>query len=215
VFGNPLDVHELENGIPLPIHSEYVLQGRLLKEQTKEGPFVDITGTYDMVRDQPVLEIDKIFHRNNPIFQALLPGSLEHYLLMGLPREPVIAHEVSSAGIEVKGVRLTEGGCCWLHGVVSIRKKSEDDGKRAMEAAFKGHRSMKRVVIVDDDVDIFDDRAVEWALATRFQADIGQVVKEERGSSLDPSRKEGDVTAKVGLDATKPLGGGAEFDRVL
>jgi len=214
-LGKPLEVVLLSNGLPVPVHTEYVLQGRLLKETAAEGPFVDITGTYDIIRDQPIMEIDKVYHRNNPIFQALLPGTNEHFLLMGLPREPVITQEVEAAGVDVRGVRLTVGGCCWLHGVLAIRKKNPDDGRKAIEAAFRGHRSMKQVVIVDDDIDIFDDNDVEWAIATRFQSSVDSVIQEERGSSLDPSRKEGDVTSKVGMDATKPLNAGSEFDKVM
>jgi NAD(P)-dependent dehydrogenase (short-subunit alcohol dehydrogenase family) len=52
-----------------------------------------------------------------------------------------------------RGLYITPGGCSWLHGVVQIRKKAADDGKKAIEAAFNGHKSMKHVVIVDDDVD--------------------------------------------------------------
>src|SRR2546422_1546642 len=109
---------------------------------------------------------------------------------------------------------LTEGGCAWLHGVVSIRKQHQGDGKNAIMAAFGAHTSMKQVVIVDEDIDIFDDRDVEWAIATRFQADRGLVVLHDvRGSSIDPSARDG-FTSKMGIDATKPLGGNpAMFDR--
>jgi UbiD family decarboxylase len=216
-FGSPLDVYELDNGIPVPANAEYVFTGKLLKDsKADEGPFVDITGTYDIIREQPVMRIDRIYHRDKPIFQALLPGSLEHFLLMGLPREPVIAHEVGNAiAGGVVSVRLTEGGCCWLHGAVSIKKQTDSDGKSAIMAAFKGHRSMKRVIIVDDDIDIFNDRELEWAIATRFQADRDQLLLEERGSSLDPSRKEDDTTTKVGIDATKPLDAGDEFSKII
>ena len=110
--------------------------------------------------------------------------------------------------------RLTEGGCAWLHGVVSIRKQHAGDGKNAIMAAFGAHTSMKQVVVVDEDIDIFDDQDVEWAVATRFQADRGLVVLHGvRGSSIDPSANDG-ITAKVGIDATRPSGAKAEmFDK--
>src|SRR3989475_13041279 len=97
-------------------------------------------------------------------------------MFMGMPREPIIQQAVSRAVPRVKAVRLTEGGCAWLHGVVSIRKQHSGDGKNAILAAFGAHTSMKQVVIVDEDIDVFDDRDVEWAIATRFQADRGLVV---------------------------------------
>jgi UbiD family decarboxylase len=106
----------------------------------------------------------------------------------------------------VRAVRLTEGGCCWLHGAVSIRKQKEGDGKNAIMAAFTGHPSMKRVIVVDDDIDIFDDRALEWAVATRFQPATDLVVIEgARGSTLDPSLDPDGTTSKYGMDATMPM----------
>jgi UbiD family decarboxylase len=125
---------------------------------------------------------------------------------MGLPRESTILKSVSQVVPRVNGARLTEGGCCWLHGVVSITKQREGDGKNAIMAAFSGHPSMKRVVVVDSDIDIYNDEEVEWALATRFQADRDLVVvSKARGSTLDPSSD--GLTTKMGLDATKPLDG--------
>jgi UbiD family decarboxylase len=124
-------------------------------------------------------------------------------MMMGLPKEPLIHRAVGAVVPKVRAVRLTEGGCCWLHAVVSIRQQKEGDAKNAMLAAFAGHASLKRVVVVDEDVDPFDDHAVEWALATRFQADSDVLVVEgARGSSLDPSAE--GTTAKLGLDATVP-----------
>ena len=78
---------------------------------------------------------------------------------------------------ECLDVRLPAGGCSWLHGRVKIRKRNDDDGQRAIAAAFLGHPSMKHVFVVDEDIDIEDDRQMEWAMATRFQGDRGMVVK--------------------------------------
>jgi UbiD family decarboxylase len=160
------------------------------------------------------MEVKKIHARKDAIFHVLLPGGMEHKVLMGMPREPTIFNEVNRVA-ECKGVSITPGGCSWLHGVVSIHKKNEDDGKKAIEAAFKGHASMKHVVVVDDDVDIHKMEEVEWAIATRFQGDRGLVVKKgEKGSSLDPSANpETRETCKVGVDATAPLKNRESFDR--
>ncbi|MEM0449453.1 MAG: UbiD family decarboxylase [Methanomassiliicoccales archaeon] len=203
--GKPLEVSDLESGLTVPANSEYVFEGRLTAELVEEGPFVDITGTYDDVRQQPIFEVERMYCRRDPIFHVILPGGLEHYLLMGLPREPIIHRTVSQVVPRVHGVRLTEGGCCWLHGVVSITKNKEGDGINAIMAAFAGHSSMKMVTVVDEDIDIFDDRQVEWAVATRFQAHRSLlVVNNAAGSSLDPSAEI--TTSKLGIDATKPLG---------
>lgn len=211
-LGEPVNVRKIRNGLLVPAFAEYIFEGRVTKETHDEGPFVDITGTVDPIRKQPVVEIDRIYHRDDPIFQIILPGADEHYLMMGMPREPVIQRTVGLAVPEVHAVRLTEGGCCWLHGVISITKQKEGDGVNAIMAALGAHPSMKMVTIVDNDIDVFEDREVEWAVATRFQGHKGLVVIENaRGSSLDPSADE--TTTKVGIDATKPIGGEG-FDRV-
>ena len=198
--------------INVPADCEIVLEGTIsFQETAKEGRFVDMTGTYDILRDQPVVTIKRITHRKNPIYQALVPGKTEHRLLMGMPKEPTIYKAVSEV-VDCRNVNLTPGGCSWLHSVIQIRKKAEDDGKKAIEAAFNGHKSMKHVVVVDEDIDIFDPNDVEWALATRFQAHRDLVLLEkQKGSSLDPSAEEDPnsdrrLTTKWGLDATIPWG---------
>ena len=150
--------------------------------------------------------VDKIYHKKDPIWHVLLPGHWEHKLLMGMPREPTIFNEVNKVA-KCTGVNITPGGCSWLHAVVSIEKKSEEDGRKAIDAAFAGHKSLKRAIIVDSDINIDDPNDVEWALATRFQADKDLIIKEnEKGSSLDPSANpETYITAKMGMDATMPL----------
>jgi len=211
-FGRPVEVVELD-GIPVPVESEFVFKAKITDELVDEGPFVDITGTYDIVRKQPVVVFERMYHVDDPVFHALLPGGYEHYMLMGLPKEPQIYSAVKRVVPKVHGVRLTEGGCMWLHAVVSITKQHEGDGKNAILAAFTGHPSLKRVVVVDEDVNIYDDREIEWAIATRFQPDRDLVViPNARGSSLDPSGKDG-LTAKWGIDATKPLDRKEEFER--
>lgn len=210
----PFETVKLGNGIEVPSGAEFIIEGKITDRMADEGPFVDLTDTYDIVRRQRVMEVKRIHARKDAVFHVLLPGGMEHKVLMGMPREPTIFNEVSNV-VECKGVSVTPGGCSWLHGVVSIRKKNEDDGKKAIEAAFRGHASMKHVVVVDEDIDIHDMRQVEWAIATRFQGDRGLVVKrKEKGSSLDPSANpETRETAKVGVDATVPLAEKEKFAR--
>ena len=195
--------------LEVPADSEFILEGRITKEKATEGPFLDLTGIVDRERQQPVVEIKCITHRKNPIYQTILAGKNEHKFLMGMPKEPTIYSEVGKV-CQVKDVYVTPGGCSWLHAVVQIKKQNADDGKKAIAAAFKGHGSLKHCVIVDDDINIYDPQDVEWAIATRLQADKNVVIlSNQPGSSLDPS---GDLsegkkatTAKAGLDATAPL----------
>ncbi len=105
-----------------------------------------------------------------------------------------------------------------MHAIVQIDKQHEDDGKKAIAAAFSGHRSCKHVFVVDSDIDIYDPLSVEWAMATRFQADRDLIVMDlEPGSSLDPSAEPGTkMTTKIGFDLTKPVGEvAAKFERAV
>jgi UbiD family decarboxylase len=206
VHGSSLELVELPNGIRVPAHAEYAMWGRITIDDDDEGPYVDITGTVDVIRKEPVIEIDGITHRPNPIFHALIPAEAEHKTLMGLPRAPTIKSAVNKV-CECLDVHMTEGGGGWLAAVVKIKVKNEGDGMRAIDAALAGHRSMKMVTIVDEDIDITDPVRVEWAMLTRWQPDSDTVIlSEQKGSSLDPSRLENGKTAKIGIDATIPWG---------
>jgi len=192
----------------IPAEAEFILEGRVyMEEKHAEGPFVDLTETYDVMREEPVFEVKKITRRKDAIWQALLPGALEHKILMGMPREPTIFSKVNETGVKCLDVNINPGGCSWLHAIVQIDKKSEEDGKKAINGAFTGHTSCKHVFIVDRDIDIYNPLSVEWAMATRFQGDVKMIIKDkEPGSSLDPSAESGTkMTTKIGFDLTKPL----------
>ncbi|MEB3759896.1 MAG: UbiD family decarboxylase [Desulfurococcales archaeon] len=191
------------NKTPIPRGASIIIEARLMPEMADEGPFTDILLLYDKVRKQPVLKIDKIYvSREWPLAHVILSGGLEHLQLMGFPREAQIWQAVSKVVPKVKSIRLTPGGGGWLHAVISIAKNHPGDGKNAILAAFAGHPSLKHVVVVDTDIDVIDSEMVEWAIATRFQADRDLVIiREVRGSTLDPSGRDG-YTAKMGIDAT-------------
>lgn len=186
---------------PIPLAGA-IIEGRLTGETREEGPFADILLLYDKVREQPVLRVDEVYISADIPSHVILSGGMEHVLLMGFPREISIWEAVSRVVPRVYKVRLTPGGGGWLHAVVSIDKSHPGDGKNAIMAAFSAHPSLKHVVVVDGDIDPDNPRDVEWAIATRFQADRDLViVREARGSTLDPSGREG-MVAKMGIDAT-------------
>lgn len=208
----------ITSDLEVPAEAEIVIEGRITSQRHSEGPFMDLTETMDITRQQPVIEIDLVTHRRQPIFHALLPGGLEHKMLMGMPREPTIFAEVSKVA-NCTAVAITPGGASWLHAVVQIDKQGDKDGRLAIQAAFKGHKSLKHVWVVDTDIDIYNPLEVEWAMATRFQANKDLLIMEDMpGSSLDPSGihvpGEKSKTAKLGLDCTIPWGRErAEFER--
>lgn len=209
-------VHAQTIDLYVPAESEFILEGTVYRDRRhSEGPFVDLTETQDVVRQEPVFVVKAITHRREAIWQALLPGGLEHKLLMGMPREPTIFRKVNEV-VRCLDVNINPGGCSWLHAIVQIDKHSEHDGKMAIEAAFAGHRSCKHVFVVDKDINIYNPLDVEWALATRFQGDRDLIIKApESGSSLDPSAAPGShLTTKMGFDLTKPLNPqGKSFDK--
>ncbi|NMC88782.1 MAG: UbiD family decarboxylase [Methanomicrobiales archaeon] len=212
LMGGELAVRRCANGVRVP-DAEIVIEGYIGGEVADEGPFVDITGTYDPVRRQPVVEFTRMYCKEDPIYHGILPAGDEHKLLMGAPYEPKIYRAVG----EVTGVRdvlLTKGGAGYLHAVVQIRKRTEGDGKNAIMAAFAAHTSLKHVVVVDEDIDITDPLDVEYAIATRVRGDTDvMVISGVRGSSLDPMRLGDGTNVKVGVDATIVMGREDEFKR--
>ncbi len=210
LMGGDLWLYDCGNGVLVP-DAEIVLVGYIGKENVPEGPFVDITGTYDSVREQPVITITGMFMKEGCIYHGILPGADEHKVLMGAPYEPKIYSAV--AGVtEVKNVVLTKGGCGYLHAVIQIKKRTPGDPKNAIMAAFAAHTSLKHVVIVDDDINPLEMDEVEYALATRVRGDTDlMVITGVRGSSLDPVQCEDGTNVKIGVDATYPFGRETEF----
>jgi 2,5-furandicarboxylate decarboxylase 1 len=221
-LNEPLNlVHAKTVNLLVPAEAEFVLEGTVYSDRRhSEGPFVDLTETYDIVRNEPVFVVKTITHQKDAIWHALLPGALEHKLLMGMPREPTIFKKVNEV-VKCLDVNINPGGCSWLHAIIQIDKQEEDDGKKAIQAAFAGHQSCKHVFVVDKDIDIYNPLEVEWALATRFQGEADLVIKsKEPGSSLDPSSERSNsgihLTTKLGFDLTKPLTThGKDFEKAL
>ncbi len=194
------------NGSEYPADSEIVIEAKILHDEVaKEGPFVDLTQTYDIVREQPVFAVDRIALKKNPIYHALLPGGNEHKLLMGAPRTPTIYMALKNEGIDVKGVYLTEGGSGWLDAAISIGKKSEDDPRKAIDAAIRGHKSLKKITIVDEDIDVTDPNEVNYAVTMYWDAGKELVMRNVKGSSLDPMAAPDGTGSKLCIDATRPL----------
>jgi UbiD family decarboxylase len=214
LLGGKLKLTECEHVDALaPADAELVLECRLrLDQNVAEGPFVDQTGTFDVKRQQPLVELVGVMRREDYIYQGLLPSGSEHMLLMGMPPEVRIWDYVRNVVPTVRGVNMTLGGMGWLHCVVSFEKFREGDPKNVLMAIFAAHPSLKHAVVVDSDINPYDMREVEWAIATRFKGDEDLLlVPNSRVSSLDPaSDQERELGCKVGIDATRPLSKPAE-----
>ncbi len=205
--GSPLEVVRCKTvDIDVPADSEIVVEGHLLPEvREPEGPFGEFPQYYGPRNNRQVIEVSAICRRSDAIFHTITGGNLEHLLLGAIPREATLLSHLRRTFPNVEAVHLPTGGVCRYHLVVRMNKRADGEPKNVMMGAFAGHYDVKQVVICDPDVDIFDPDEVEWAVATRFQADRDLLVIENaQGSKLDPSAR-GGLSTKLGLDATKPL----------
>ena len=187
--------------------SEIIIKGKLLHDKVaEEGPFYDIAEKYDIVRKEPVLQIDEILAKEDFIYHALLPAGMDHKFLMGLPRVPVIYDEVKKLGVDVKKVYLSSEGFGWLKTIISIKKKSKDDIRKVLDGTVKAHYSTKIIIVVDEDIDVTNESELQKAITlnTKFDNNNPIILTDVKGSSLDP-RAEGDLGSKMLIDATKPL----------
>jgi len=191
----------------VPSGAEIVIEGKILRDRTHPEWMVEMLQTYDHKRSQPVFELENLYFRNNPIFHDVLSGYSEHRLLMGMPIESKLNGELKKIFSQIQQVSMTNGGSNWLHAVVQIKKKNESDPKKIIQKTFELHRSLKQVTIVDEDIDPNNAESIEYAMATRFQADKDLIIiKNVRGSSLDPSSDQQKLrTTKMGIDATRPF----------
>jgi 2,5-furandicarboxylate decarboxylase 1 len=219
--GAPLSVVKcLSNDVRVPAQAEIVIEGRFLPGvREPEGPFGEFPKYYSAQEKREVIQVDLITHRRNPIYHTIVPSEMEHLLLGAIPREATLLSHLQNSFPNILDVHLSVGGVCRYHLYVKLRKHHEGEPKNVILGALSSHYDIKHVVVVDEDVDVHDPQQVEWAVATRFQADRDLVViSGTQGSALDPSttkafgaaethipRQLQGLGAKMGLDATRPL----------
>ncbi|MDQ1664102.1 MAG: 2,5-furandicarboxylate decarboxylase 1, partial [Actinomycetota bacterium] len=204
--GAPLPVTKcITNDVRVPAEAEFVLEGRLLSRvREPEGPFGEFPQYYGERTERHVIEVDALTHREAPIYHTIVGGGLEHLLLGGIPREASFLSQLRRSFPCVRDVHLSRGGTCRYHLYVQVENPKPGEAKNVILGAFGIHYDIKHVTVVDTDVDVHDPTEVEWAVATRFQADRDLVtVAGTQGSKLDPSTDDG-LGAKMGLDATVP-----------
>jgi len=201
LLGEPLELVRCETSdVLVPAHAEMVIEGEILPAaRVAEGPFGEFTGYSLGERQREVLKVKAITHRAGALFQDITVAHLDHMLLSTIPMEANLYRAVRSMVPSVRAVRVPGPFTCY----VSIEQRLVGQAKNAILAAFGADLYMKRVVVVDHDVDIFDDRQMTWAIATRCQPDRDiAVITNARGSDLDPSTREDGNSAKWGVDAT-------------
>jgi len=201
LLGEPLELVKCETSdLLVPAHAEMILEGEILPhERTPEGPFGEFTGYSLGERQREVLKVRAITHRRDAIFQDITVGHLDHLMLSTTPIEANLYRAVRAMVPTVKSVRVPAPFTCY----VSIEQRISGQAKNAILAVLGADLYMKRVVVVDHDVDVFNDRQMSWAIATRCQPDRDIVIiTNTRGSDLDPSTREDGNTSKWGVDAT-------------
>lgn len=214
--GEPLELVKCEtNNLLVPAHAEIVLEGRIVAGKRElEGPFGELMGYYGKQAPHPIIEIDAIMHRNNPIYQTAFPCEEEH-LTNGVIREMELYFYLKNI-MDIQDVYVTEGGGYRFNAVVSLKQKRNGEAKSAIISTLGLNKDLKQVVIVDDDVDIYNPREIEWAITTRSQASHDVVIiPNALGSSLEPSHDIRGVTDKIGIDATRPINSNGKFDRAI
>mgnify|MGYP000589715791 CR=1 FL=1 len=206
--GAPIEVVKcLGSEVLVPANAEIIIEGRLLaRTLAPEGPFGEFPQYYGPRADRHVIAVDRITHRPDPLFHTIVGGGLEHLLLGGIPREASILTSLRRNFPNVRDVHLSHGGICRYHLHVQIEPGQPGGAKNIIMGAFAAHYDIKHVTVVDTDVNIHDAEMVEWAVATRFQADRDMVmIPGSQGSKLDPST-DGGLGCKTGFDATIPAG---------
>ncbi len=206
--GAPVELAPCETiDMPYIADAEIVLEAEILPTgwTWPEGRFGEFTRLMGGLHWNPLVRIKAISMRKDAVYYALhMPW--ENTWLAAPTRYTAIRQALKTAGVTVKDINVTLGGCAFWHAVISIKKQS-GEGKNALLAALSV-MDLKHVVVVDDDIDIFDPADVEWAIATRVQGDRDiMIVSNARAKPLDPSLPPMPVGvvptgAKVGIDAT-------------
>ena len=217
LLGRPIEMVRCRtNRVRVPAHAEIVIEGRILPKVREPRGAVRRVLAILRTACRSRGDSGRCDHSSQARrFPFHCRGGVEHLLLGGIPREATLLEHLQRSFPSVHDVRLTRGGTRRYHLAVKIDKKSQGEPKNIIMGAFAGHYDIKQVVVVDMDVNIDDEREIEWAIATRFQADRDLViVSGAQGSKLDPSSDSG-ISAKMGIDATKPLSTERmEFERI-
>jgi UbiD family decarboxylase len=210
LFREPMQIASCETvDLMVPAWGEIVIEGEILAGvRETEGPFGEFTGYLSGRSTHHVFMVRAISLRERPWYQSISSGRApDHVLPLAVLREMEIRNVVSRIIPNVKAVHVPTSGCGAFMAFVSIKQTRPGEAKHAISAVFGADHYLKFVAVVDDDIDVYDESDVLWALATRVQADRDLVaISGSLGAMVDPSATEQGVTAKVGIDATRPFG---------
>jgi 2,5-furandicarboxylate decarboxylase 1 len=208
----------LSSDLLVPAESEIVLEARISPTETaSEGPFAEFVGYESVDAAAPVVTVDAVTHRRDPIYHAINGAGRETVMLRKYVLEASALTALRAAVPIVTDVNLTAGGLHRFHAVVQVAKRSgRDDGlqRNAVLAAFAALKDLDAIVVVDDDIDLHSGYDVEYALATRVEASRDVfMIPAARGHEYVRVSDRGQRT-KVGIDATVPFENRDRFRRV-
>ncbi len=213
-LGEALEVVRAETvNLMVPARCEIVIEGCVPpKKRQYEGPFGEWPHYYYKEGEQPYIEVTAITMRKNPIYQSIHSAHFEHNIIGAAPRLGSLFRRIQEAVPSLTGVHMPMSGAARAHCYISLKKRAEGEPKQAALAAFVTEPSIKHIIVVDDDIDVFNETQVLWALAMRFQADRDLVIIPNiLGSHLNPTAyghnrmEKGPMETKLIFDATKPL----------
>jgi len=215
LLGEPLDVVKCtQSDLLVPAHCECVLEGTLdAGESFMEGPVSEFHGMYENYGAGIVATFARLTRRRDAIFQVILPGyHPEHCLLGGVAIAAGLHRAVRNAVPSVREVAVGIGGAGRLHAVVSLHAPRPGEARKAMFAIWAAVNLIKQVIVVDDDIDPWNARDVEWASATRAKPDRDYLtIPGVRADRSEPLEQSGTVT-KLGIDATRREGDRPDWD---
>ena len=196
----------------VPAESEVVIEGQIEPRHVRdEGPFGEYPWYYTGLGDRPVITVTAITMRRDAIWQDINAAHPEHNCLGMIPKAGSIWRRIRDAVPHATKMNLPMSGCARLHCYISLKKRADGEPKQAAFAAFAAEANLGLIVLVDDDIDVFDEQEVLWAVATRFEADRDMsIIPNALGAHLDPTAyditrlKHGAMQTKVIIDATRP-----------
>jgi len=208
--GQPIEVVKCRTvDLEVPANAEIVIEGRILPHlREMEGPFGEVSGYMSEASPRPVIEISAITHRLQPIYHAVLTGlpTTEGHIIKQFPVEATYYDELKGKFTGVKTVHFPSAGGTAYIVIVAMEQRSKYEARNVITHMLATTRN-KLIVVVDNDVDVFNMEHVMWAISTRCQFDQDVItIPRLFGSRMDPSASEWGVTCGMGLDATRPFG---------
>ena len=213
--GEPVEVVRAETvDLMVPATAEIVIEGYIQPQVREiEGPFGEVGGYSTPKFPKPVIEVTAITHRKDPIFQAALTGmpTTENHILRQIPMEATYYWELKKRHPGVTAVHFPAAGAILFLVIIAMKQTYLYEARNAIASMFATRRN-KIIIVVDDDVDIYDMEKVMWAVSTRSRPEEDVVVFPRLSTSgMDPSafRLEGTDSfwnSGLGIDATKPYG---------